>query len=107
MALAESIEYDKIEVVGTYKAVQVRKKNVIKKDGVQIASNFERYVLHCGGLKGGYKEDGTTPADDAEDFVDTDLSAEPEDVTLVCNAVWTQAIKDSYKAALIAAKSST
>ena len=41
MALAESIEYDKIEVVGTYKAVQVRKKNVIKKDGVEIASNFE------------------------------------------------------------------
>ena len=107
MALAESIEYDKIEVVGIYKSVQVRKKNVIKKDGVEIASNFERYVLHCGALKGGYKEDGTTPADDAEDFVDTDLSAEPEDVTLVCNAVWTQAIKDSYKAALIDAKSST
>tara|TARA_R100001129_G_scaffold73798_1_gene50352 strand:- start:374 stop:661 length:288 start_codon:yes stop_codon:yes gene_type:complete len=95
MALAESIEYDKIEVVGTHKAVQVRKKNVIKKDGVQIASSFERYVLHCGGI------------DDSNNFVDTDLSAEPEDVTLVCNAVWTQAVKDLYKAALIAAKSST
>ena len=33
MALAESIEYDKIEVVGTYKHVQVRKATVIKKDG--------------------------------------------------------------------------
>jgi hypothetical protein len=33
MALSESIEYDKIEVVGQYKAVQVRKATVIKKDG--------------------------------------------------------------------------
>ena len=36
MALAESIEYDKIEVVGQYKAVQVRKAVVIKKDGVEL-----------------------------------------------------------------------
>ena len=75
MALAESIEYDKIEVVGLYKHVQVRKKNVIKKDGVEIASNFERYVLHP----------------------DSDISAEPAEVSAVCNAVWTDAIKESWK----------
>ena len=34
MALSESIEYDKIEVVGQYKHVQVRKATVIKKDDV-------------------------------------------------------------------------
>ena len=75
MALAESIEYDKIEVVGQYKAVQVRKKNVIKKDGVEIASNFERYVLHP----------------------DSDISGQPAEITAVCNAVWTDAIKDAWK----------
>ena len=32
MALTETIEYDKIEVVGQYKHVQVRKATVIKKD---------------------------------------------------------------------------
>ena len=32
MALTESIEYDKIEVVGQYKNVQVRKATVIKKE---------------------------------------------------------------------------
>ena len=35
MALSESIEYDKIEVVGLYKHVQVRKATVIKKDDAQ------------------------------------------------------------------------
>jgi len=112
MALAESIEYDKIEVVGIYKAVQVRKKNLIKKDGVEIASNFERYVLQAGTLKGGFKEDGTTPADDADDFVDNPLDKEPDGVTAipdevknVCNVVWTTDIKTAYKAFLIAQKS--
>ena len=41
MALAESIEYDKIEVVGPYKAVQVRKATVIKKDGKELTRSFE------------------------------------------------------------------
>ena len=75
MALAESIEYDKIEVVGQYKTVQVRKKNVVKKDGVEIASSFERYILQP----------------------DSDISGEPAEVTTICNAVWTDAIKDAWK----------
>ena len=40
MALTESIEYDKIEVVGPYKAVQVRKATVIKRDDVEISRTF-------------------------------------------------------------------
>ena len=95
MALAESIEYDKIEVVGKYKALQVRKKNVIKKDGVEIASTFERYSLQCGFLDG----------NDA--LVDTDISSEPAEVQAICNAVWTSDIKAAYKAKLIADKNRT
>ena len=92
MALAESIEYDKIEVVGEYKSVQVRKKNVIKKDGVEIASSFERYVLQAGTLDGN------------DNLVDTDISAEPAEVQAICNAVWTTNVKAAYKTALIADK---
>ena len=105
MALSESIEYDKIEVVGIYKAVQVRKATVIKKDDKELTRSFMRYVLHPGSLKGGFKEDGTTPADDADDFVDTDLSAEPAEVSAICNAVWTDDVKAAWKAKLIADKS--
>ena len=93
MALAESIEYDKIEVIGQYKAVQVRKATVIKKDGTELTRSFERYVLQAGTLDG----------NDA--LVDTDISAEPTEVQAICNAVWTQSVKDAWKAKLITDKS--
>ena len=96
MALTESIEYDKIEVVSIYKYVQVREATVIKKDGVEIpgARTFERYVLEAGTL------------DDSDNLVDTDLSAEPAEVSAICNAVWTSDVKAALKAKLIANKSS-
>ena len=95
MALAESIEYDKIEVVGQYKTVQVRKATVIKKDGTELTRSFERYVLQVGTLDG----------NDA--LVDTDISAEPAEVQAICNAVWTTDVKAAWKAKLIADKSAT
>ena len=96
MALTESIEYDKIEVVSIYKYVQVRKATVIKKDGVEIpgARTFERYVLEAGTL------------DDSDNLVDTDLSAEPAEVSSICNAVLNYDVKAALKAKLIANKSS-
>ena len=99
MALTESIEYDKIEVVGQYKAVQVRKATVIKKDGVELTRSFERFVLDPGTL------------DSSDNLVDNPLSKEPDgttdiadEVKAVCNAVWTTTVKDAWKAHLIANK---
>ena len=95
MALTESIEYDKIEVVGQYKAVQVRKATVIKKDGKELTRSFERYVLQAGTL------------DASDNLVDTDLSAEPAEVSAICTAAWTTDVKTAWKAKLIADKSAT
>ena len=94
MALTESIEYDRIEIVGEHKAVQIRKATVIKKDGAELTRSFERYVLHPGTL------------DDSDNLVDTDLSGQPTEVSAICTAAWTDAIKDAWKAKLIADKSS-
>ena len=94
MALSESIEYDKIEVVGQYKAVQVRKATVVKKDGTELARSFHRHVLHPGTL------------DDSDNLVDTDLSGEPAEVSAICTAVWTTDVKAAWKAKLIADKPS-
>ena len=94
MALTEAIEYDKIEVVGQYKAVQVRKATVIKKDDVELTRSFFRYVLQCGTL------------DDSDNLVDTDLSAEPAEIQAICNAAWTTNVKALWKAKLIAEKTS-
>ena len=75
MTLTESIEYDKIEIVGKYKAVQVRKATVIKKDDKELTRSFERYVLNP----------------------DSDISKEPSEVSAVCNAVWTDEVKEAWK----------
>tara|TARA_R100000278_G_scaffold109955_2_gene87066 strand:+ start:1227 stop:1517 length:291 start_codon:yes stop_codon:yes gene_type:complete len=95
MALTESIEYDKIEVVGEYKAVQVRKATVIKKDDVELTRSFERYTLTAGKL------------DASDKLVSTDLSEQPAEVSAICNAAWTTSVKTAWKAKLIADKSST
>ena len=92
MALAESIEYDKIEVVGIYKLVQVRKATVIKKDGSELTRSFRRYTLQSGVL------------DASDNLVDTDISGEPAEVQAICNAVWTTDVKAAWKAKLIADK---
>ena len=92
MALTESVEYDKIEVVGTYKLVQVRKATVIKKYGEELTRSYMRYVLNPGTL------------DDSDNLVDTDLSAEPSEVSAICNAVWITDVKTAWKAKLIADK---
>jgi hypothetical protein len=92
MALTERFENDKIEVVGQYKTVQVRRATVIEKDGVEITRSFHRHALACGTI------------DESDNFVDTDISGEDADVQSICNAVWTTTVKDAYKAFLIAEK---
>ena len=101
MALSETIEYDKIEVVGQYKNIQVRKATVIKKDGVELTRSFERFVLDPGTL------------DEEGDFVDNPLSKEPDgttniadEVKAICTAAWTTAVKNAWKPKLIADKPS-
>ena len=90
MALTESIEYDKIEVVNAqYKNVQVRKATVVKKDGVELARSYHRYVLNAGTL------------DASDNLVDTDISSEPAEVSAICNVVWTTDVKTAWKAKLI------
>ncbi len=102
MALSETIEYDKIEVVGLYKHVQVRKATVIKRDGIEVTRSFERFVLDPGTL------------DESDNLVDNPLTKEtdgvtdiPDEVKAICNAVWTSSVKDAWKAKLIADKTAT
>ena len=90
MALTERFENDKIEVVTPFKHVQVRRATIVERDGVEIARTFQRHVLEC----------GTLDADN--NLVDNDISGEDADVQAICNAVWTQSVKDAWKAKLIA-----
>ena len=91
MALTETTEYDKIEVVNKWN-IGVRRATVIKKDGKELTRSFERYVLQPGSL------------DASDNLVDTDISAEPTEVQCICNVVWTTDVKTAWKAYLIASK---
>jgi phage host-nuclease inhibitor protein Gam len=74
MITKEIIE-DKIEIVGDYKAVQVRTSTVIKEDGVELSRSYHRHVVNC---------------------LD-DISGESAEVQAICNAVWTDEIKADYQ----------
>ena len=90
MALTERSENVKIEVVGQYKAVQVRRATVIERDGVELTRSFHRHVLQPG-----------TVAEGTSTLTDTDISGEDADVQAICNAAWTDAVKESYRIKLV------
>lgn len=92
MAITKETLIAKIEVVGEYKAVQVATDTIIKEDGVEISRSRQRHALQCGTLN------------DSNELVDTDISGEDSEVQAVANSVWTDSIKSSWKAKLIADK---
>ena len=93
MALTETQENDKIEVVNKWN-IQVRNATIIKKDGVELTRTFNRKVLTPGTL------------DASDNLVDTNISAEDADVQAIANAAWTTQVKADYKTFLIANKPS-
>ena len=91
MALTETQENDKIEVVNRWH-VQVRKATIVKKDGKEIARSFERFIYNPGVL------------DASDNLVETNISGLDSDVQAICNAAWTDQVKSDYKAFLVANK---
>mgnify|MGYP003112935961 FL=1 len=92
MAITKTTEIGQMEVVGEYKHVQVRTDTVIKEDGTELSRTYHRHVLTPGKLN------------DSDALVDTDISGEDSSVQSVCNAVWTNSVKNAWKAKLIADK---
>lgn len=81
MALTEETVEDKIEIVGDYKAIQVRKATIIKRDGAEISRSFHRHVV-------------------MPDISSDDLAKESADVQAIAAQVHTDAIKTAYAAHL-------
>ena len=104
MALAETIFVDKCEVVSiasTYCAgnqkvitLQIRRADVIEKDGVEIARSFHRHSIAPG-----------TVAVGSTDLTLTDISGEEPIVQSIANAVWTVDAKEAYRAYLVGIRS--
>ena len=76
MALTERTEEDKIEIIGPFRAVQVRTATVIERDGEELTRSYHRHVVQ--------------PGDDT-----TNESAE---VQAICAAVHTAEVIAAYQA---------
>tara|TARA_R100000734_G_C3216704_1_gene29767 strand:+ start:195 stop:446 length:252 start_codon:yes stop_codon:yes gene_type:complete len=74
MALTEETIEDKIEVVGDFKHIQVRKSNIVKRDGVEISRTFHRHVV----------------------APDSDTSGESDNVKALATQFHTDEIKTAY-----------
>ncbi len=92
MALTKTIQEDKIEIVGEFKAIQIRTATIIKDDGEEISRSYHRKALECGTL------------DASDNLVDTDISSESTEVKAIAGVVWTTTVKNAWKAHLIANK---
>ena len=75
MAITKETEIAKIEVVGQYKAIQVRIDTVIKEDDTEISRTAHRHTIHP----------------------DDDISGEDAEVQAVANAVWTDEVKSAWE----------
>ena len=75
MALTKETQIGKIEVVGKYKSVQVRTDTVVIEDGEELSRKYHRHALNP----------------------DAVITNEHSEVQAVCNAVWTQDVKDAYE----------
>ena len=79
MAFTEHVEYK--EEILPNQVIQIRRADVVKKDGVEIGRSYTRHIVHPG----------------------DDVSNEPAEVQAIANALWTEevvaAFKDSAEAA--------
>ena len=93
MALAKEVKQDKIEIVTDFKHIQVREQTIVKEDDAIISKAFtNRYVLTCGKI------------DASDNFIDTDISSESDEIKGLANVLWTDDVKAAWKAHLIANK---
>ena len=78
MALEKVISEDKIEIIGPYKAVQIRTCTQVLEDGVELSSGYHRHVVVAG----------------------QDYSNESPEVQAICQVVHTNAVIAAYNESL-------
>ena len=76
MAITKEVKYDKVEIIGDYKAVQCREATVVSEDGEELSRSFHRKVLHP----------------------DDDIAGETAEIQAICNAAWTDEVKAAWTA---------
>lgn len=76
MAFTERQEY-KVEVIPPFKVLQVRRADIIEKDGTEISRSYQRHVCNPG----------------------SDISGECAEVQAIAPVLWTSDVVAAYQAA--------
>ena len=90
MALTKEVGDDKLEVVGPWRHLQCRQAIVVKEDGVELSRTYHRRSHTPGDL-----------IDGSDNLVERNLSSETDEVKALAAAVWTDAIKESWRQELL------
>jgi len=78
MAITKETIIGQVEIVGEYKAIQVRTDTVIKENGSELSRSYHRHVIH-------------------PDISAEDLAKEHAEVQQVANSgIWSQELKDAW-----------
>ena len=77
MAFTERNEY-KVEVIPPYKTLQVRRADIVEKDGVEVGRTYHRHVCNPG----------------------DDVSGDCAEVQAIAGALWTDEVVAAYNASL-------
>ena len=77
MAFTEKQEY-KVEVIPPFKILQVRRADIVEKDGVEVGRTYHRHVR--------------SPGDD--------VSSDCAEVKAIAGALWTDEVKKAYQDSL-------
>ena len=95
MAITKEVVYDKVEIVGEWKALHCREATVIKEDGVELSRSFHRHVLHPSVCSEDLDSDGNGVG--TFTHTDTDISGEPQETQDIAAVVWTDAVKALWR----------
>ena len=76
MAITKRLEYK--EEILSNQIIQIRTTTVVEEDGVELARNHHRHVVHPG----------------------DDLTEEPNEVQVIAAALWTPEVIAAYKASI-------
>ncbi len=80
MAFTEHVEYK--EEILPNQVIQIRRADIVKKDGIEVGRSYHRHVVHPG----------------------DDVTGEPAEVQAIANALWTAEVVAAYKASIATPK---
>ena len=103
MSLTKEIKIGKIEIINNW-SIHVRTDTIIKESGVEVSRSLHRHVLQPFVSVYKTKEDNGVMKPDLDKdgklqwtHTATDISKEDTQVQAICNATWTDDVKNNFK----------